>query len=316
MRFSVMPLSNPLNWKLNDDPINDSVWTNSPARQIELCGQYPVDAEGSVGGQQAMLLPQAGLPGDAENPVSWVPDLVGRESDKGRGVMVIGSAYAPFVENYTGRLHAIGEIHYRNCGNWSDFLSSPPNGFLQRVVYGDHAYYGKIEELFSDDDSFHWDRLILTDWCHASFVKRVANAMGNRRDTGGDSLAGANRLVFFDYVAQSRDWHTERLKHFSGKVVVLGNLAHECLRYHCLSEGWRIKYFTGFGHEPTEGWARSAKEFWHSDQIPDDFVVGKITMNSGKTLEFTVVAHPSARDGDRVPWVEINELTRFRNWIG
>jgi hypothetical protein len=167
----IMPLSSPENWK-DKDCVNDDIWSCSPGLQMELAAQFPVGAAGNVGGQQAMFdTPNDPNPlGTVANPLPWVPDLVGKNSDAANAVMIIGSAYAPFVEGYCGRDHTMPLSSYRAAQCWNDFLYAPQIGFLSCVVNGDHRYYDRISRMLNPGGGiFDFGRLILTDWCRASF---------------------------------------------------------------------------------------------------------------------------------------------------
>lgn len=296
-----MPLSNPNNWKLDNDPINADIWKKSPTRQIELCQHYPVELPDSVGGQQAMLPQGVGLRGDAANPVSWVPDLVGKNSHTERGVMVIGSAYAPFVEGYTGRPNSMPVDHFRNSDTWSSFHFDPANGFLAHVVNGDPNYYGRIEGMFgpAGKSAFDTKRVILSDWCRASFVKRGAHGVTPRPDQGGDKICRGN--AFDAYLDENRDWHRQRIESFRGKIVLLGNLSHRCLRNACQAWNWQISYFDA--DEQAVAMPTGICRFWGAGGA--NSVFGKIN----ERWQFVVVWHPSARG-----WAA-DRILGLRNWV-
>jgi len=286
------------NWKLarpgtanDDDRVNCRVWLESRQIQQRLADLSPLDRAGSIGGQQAMLPTGGSLP--------WVPDLVGNNSDGHDAVMIIGSAYAPFVRGFSGKGRngkmEIGE--YRGAQKWSDFTKV----FLDRIVRPDSSYYRRINAMFcSGGNEFSWGKVILTDWCRASFVKRgEVPKTGPRNDRGGDPLCrNEGSGIFFSYVAQNSEWHAARLKNFCGKVVLLGALSHECLDFFCQLQGWRVDYVDLDG-EPKVRPTKTA-EFW-SNENGNISRVGRIHVSPEKRLEFVVVSHPCARRKDVWP---------------
>jgi hypothetical protein len=291
-----MAIHDPENWKLarpetanDDDQVNCDVWRDSGQVQQRLADLFPLDLAGSIGGQQAMLPTGGSLP--------WVPDLVGTSSDGKNSVMIIGSAYAPFVHGFSGRNGRMEIGEYVRAQNWADFTSV----FLETVLLPDTSYYRKIEAMFSPPENPQfWKKVILTDWCRASFVKRgeVPKA-GPRNDRGGDPLCrNEGSGIFFSYVAQNSEWHAARLKNFCGKVVLLGALSHECLDFFCQLQGWRVDYVDLDG-EPKVRPTKTA-EFWSNDNA-NISRVGRIHVSPEKRLEFVVVSHPCARRKDVWP---------------
>jgi hypothetical protein len=73
-------------------------------------------------------------------PLPWVPDLVGKESDQRGGVLVVGSAYSPFIAGLAQRNARLALSRYENAtdgSGWTDFQKA----FLQDVVQKDSDYY-------------------------------------------------------------------------------------------------------------------------------------------------------------------------------
>jgi len=302
-----MPLCDPANWKIADE-INNSIWSESPGRQVALAAQFPVGHVGAIGGQQAMFA-EGGQPGGPLDPLPWVPDLVGKKSGRKDAVMIIGSAYAPFVTGFTRRARRMSLPDY-NIGTWWEFLSGDA-GFLQEVV-GDgngadeHNYYSKIATMFNmPGPAFDLERIILTDWCRASFVKRVAVAADGviRPDHGGDGIC--TWRVFKEYLLGNCAWHKRRLGKFNGRIVLLGNLSHRCLQTACEAWGWIITYHNAGGAEVQPPPA-TIGAFWNDGQI---LRFGRIARRKNTPLEFVAVWHPSAH-GWNVEWVE-----GLRDWV-
>ncbi len=299
-----MSLSSPENWK-DKDCVNDDIWSRSPAIQRVLAAQFPVGAPGSVGGQQAMFLPdEPDVRGTATNPLPWVPDLVGKNSDGPDAVMIIGSAYAPFVEGYSERHLPLEDYRMQAAlPNWIDFQHL----FLGAVVLGDASYYEKIDQVFGEN--FDWRRAIVTDWCRASFVRHGDDdeqAVG-RADGFGDGICGDEGAgVFFSYVGKNIDWHTRRLAAFGGKIVLLGNLSHSCLNFLCQIQGWLVSYESRGIIVPRPN---RLIQFWPEDK---PIVQGQIHRGHLPSIFFTAIKHPSRIHGP--PHVQ-QWGTRLHNWM-
>lgn len=104
------------------------------------------------------------------NPaLPWVPDLVGRLWREEGGVVVIGSAYAPFIDEPASR-HA--SMPLRDDENAKTAAEFGPR-FLARVIRPDASYYGKLRTLL--EGLIEPERLVLTDLCRASFVEASSN---------------------------------------------------------------------------------------------------------------------------------------------
>jgi len=301
-----MPLCDPGNWKKRDK-INDSIWSESPGRQAALAAQFPVGHVGAIGGQQAMFA-EGGQPGGPLDPLPWVPDLVGKKSGDEYAIMIIGSAYAPFVSGFTGRLHSMPLGYYQDPvpQNWNKFSFRPTTGFLATVVghaapnellVDDFSYYGKITAMLNQ--GFDLSRIILTDWCRASFVKRVAVAAGNvRPDCGGDPICGDEGAgVFFHYVEKNLDWHIRRIEGFKGKIILLGLLARRALEFLCHRQGWIIDYININNNIPVDRplTIEGAKGF--RDGV-NHTAVGRIWITPKRNIRFTIVKHPSRQNGN------------------
>ena len=224
-----------------DDQINREIWEQSPALQREVHAQTDDNGDllfdGSYGCQQAML----GNEGFDENPLPWVPDLVGKDYGAKGSILIVGSAYAPFIRGYGGKRSAIPRLAYR----WAS-ATHPANFqqlFFDEVVSPDIDYYSKIEQLLSGcgEGSLHPRMFCLTDLCNGSFVQRRVVEVNprphephyfsyeiERRDAGGDRVVRRGRSVFHEYVSygDSRRWLWNRISHGRVKAILaLGSIA-------------------------------------------------------------------------------------------
>ena len=203
-----------------DDELNAEIWVQSPAEQDRIQPyreHWDLDA---IGAQQAMRSPSR-LP--------WVPDLVGTQWRSSDAIVVVGSAYGPFISG-DRRQHELSPADYLQ-----DTAGAFQKHFLGQVV-GTREYYRRIATLASHvvADAQH---LVLTDLCRVAFVRR-----GQTADGGGDGVANCAKSLFHEYVEGpcARDWSWRRLIASQATVVVaLGTIAeHGLLRlfHHQLSE--------------------------------------------------------------------------------
>ncbi len=123
--FGRMPHDSPLkgywdqaNFKLVDT-LNAEMWTRSPQLQREIQSPHDLIGTGKVGPQQAMLEPDAALDIKTDTVLPWVPDIVGKDADGDRGVIIFGAAYAGFIREYSSR---------RACLGLSDYAKAATNG--------------------------------------------------------------------------------------------------------------------------------------------------------------------------------------------
>ena len=211
------------------DDINTAIWTVSPSRQNVIHADRPWTA--SVGTSQALT----GNGGFDLLPLPWVPDLVGREAINGRGVLIVGFAYAPFMN--TGARRAMTPRQYELRRNNVDAFVEY---FVERVVEFDSGrYYDKIELLFQNLRKP--TELILTDLCKGSFIKRRFNG-AIRSDFGGDKvvcgthpdMSMAERaeapILFGKYADICENWTWNRLQSVGLRhITTLGKIAEHGL---------------------------------------------------------------------------------------
>jgi hypothetical protein len=186
-----------------DDLINGEIWHQSPVIGARLVAANP--RAPAAGWQDRWASP----------PSPWVPDLVGRRWRERGAVIVIGSTYAPFVGGHAGRRAAMSLSSYAESGSAGDF----GRRFLASVVRPDATYYQGIRELL--EGMVEPERVILTDFCRASFVEQRAEGF-----YGGDEVVRRHSTQFHRWVDAGTDWTMRRI-HESGAdvIVLLGDLA-------------------------------------------------------------------------------------------
>src|SRR5262245_9047529 len=85
-----------------DDPVNRSIWTESTALQRSIVEREPLPLR--VGAQQAIPKVSDQVRFSPQDPLPWVPDLVGVDFGKNpQGVLVVASSYNGFIEGYSRR---------------------------------------------------------------------------------------------------------------------------------------------------------------------------------------------------------------------
>jgi hypothetical protein len=72
-----------------------------------------------------------------------VPDILGKKWQGPDSVVVIGSAYAPFVPGTANRANAMTLANYVNARTWQDFQRA----FVPAVVENERSYYGPLSAL-------------------------------------------------------------------------------------------------------------------------------------------------------------------------
>lgn len=88
-----------------DDELNRRIWDESPRLQRDIQVQQDVLSAGAIGAQQAMV---------CEQPLPWVPDIIGKESRAEDGVLIVGSAYAGFISEHSTRARTM-PLDVRRC---------------------------------------------------------------------------------------------------------------------------------------------------------------------------------------------------------
>lgn len=195
----------------------------SPEIQKQVQPADTLKQPGVIGAQQAMLddslLAERG-------PLPWVPDLVGNQWQDENGIVVVGSAYAGFIREFSTRATAMPLNQYLAAVSVQDFQ----NLFLRYVVRSDPSYYTPIQNLCSDLGSA--SPLSLVDLCRVSLVERGFGV--DIRADGSSNITKKAPTVFEKYVEshQAAEWLWRRFAEGQAKcVLALGSTAeHGLLR--------------------------------------------------------------------------------------
>lgn len=239
------------------DALNQEIWRESPARGARLA---TANAHVSAGGWQDRW---------ATPPLPWVPDIVGRRWRERGGVLVIGSAYAPFVVGIAGRRAAMPLSSYAGATSAAEFAPR----FLSSVVRPDATYYRGIRELV--DGLVEPDRLVLTDLCRASFVEQRDGKFHS-----GDDVVQRYSREFDQWVDAGADWTLRRISESGARVLVLvGDLSWTTFQRVIRSLG---------GTFTEDGWCDFAQA--HPATRAGEFVVDDVKRPAIR------VAHPTWRN--------------------
>jgi hypothetical protein len=320
---------NPGNFRTNDDVINQNIWTESPMRQQQIRQQeQAAAANGQPGGQAAMVvgaqqaMPKPEHAGDGpnqfseNNPLPWVPDIVGREFGRqtGKSLLIVGSAYAGIITDYSHR-HGICPQDYcaaRQGGNMALFLAEfihhvildcPHDHELQEQCFDRNGnYYGPIRELLENVvDGKH---VALTDLCKASFIRRGNGGDGNRQDDSNQKVAQIFSDIYYRYVKAGENWTWSRLGSCKN-IVALGDLTLRGLlslflrRTAAVAQvqngnvqlNWEIAHTEGLT-QPNTAWINMDLEYRAAPVLRF-----QITLN-GRIWQLLRVRHPSRRTDD------------------
>ncbi|MEK6287848.1 MAG: hypothetical protein AABO57_19180 [Acidobacteriota bacterium] len=284
-------------WLLNDldlsDPLNMEIWSHSVAEQ-EKIQPYRSDWQiGEIGAQQAMRFPFK-LP--------WVPDPVGLDWDKEDAVLIVGSAYGPFIGG-DGRKHEIPPHSYA-CETCEEF----GRVFFEKVIRS-RPYYSRISELASG--VIKTCRLIaLFDLCRVAFVRRAPE-----HDKGGDGIANCAPELFTRYVesSKSNEWLWRRVIASEARTILaLGTVAeHGVLRLFARNlqdavirdsvESTIIFERKGLDHRWPARYAnrhRMLKTRKVMSPIPFWKIDGRTAAGFHRTWNVAVVPHPTGARGD------------------
>jgi hypothetical protein len=217
--------------QLTDD-INTEIWNESPNEQRAIQCPTTLRLPGTVGAQQAML---------DEPPLPWVPDVLGRQWQEADAIVIVGSAYAPFLQGISKRNATLPLTAYRTTRP-DKFLPS----FLEHVVRPDRDYYDRIALLAQDQGSAAG--IALFDLSRASFTRRGTRVNGDLdraaeftfkppKGCGPEEhrRAKESRQVFTKYVesTRQREWTRRRLEGSRAtRIVALGYIAeHGLLKF-------------------------------------------------------------------------------------
>ena len=190
--------------------------------------------------------PESDPPATCETLLPWVPDLLGKNWRAEGSILIVGSAYAGFIKEYSDNMGM--HLHdYLRCKSPGEFRTH----FVAQVVKAFRKYYGFVERLGTslNGENATFADFALTDLCKASFVCRMGSDCENpepqhygyvkkgrviRRDEGGDSWVEAKPKLYASYVESSKplDWTWRRLSTSGAKrIIALGRIAeHGLLR--------------------------------------------------------------------------------------
>ena len=168
-------------------------------------------------------------------PLPWVPDIVGVNWKHPESLIIIGSAYAPFIRGISKRRCTLPLSEYLDSGSAGDFLIR----FLGSVVIPDPSYYAKIALLAASQNT--QAGVVLFDLCRASYAFRGSRIGLNGLDraaefTFRDTIKGQkdaaaavrSRQLFTAYVEskQQRAWTLARLDESRARrILALGSIA-------------------------------------------------------------------------------------------
>lgn len=231
------------------DAINEEIWRLSPDLQSHIHSHTELSLPGAIGAQQGMLHNAAS---GRRGPLPWVPDLVGKDWRDESGVMIVGAAYAGFIEEYSTRSAAMPLARYLAASSVPEFQRD----FLSYVVQRDAGYYGPLHEMCVHLGSA--SRLSLVDLCRVSLVSRGVGDT-SRSDSSSSRVINRDPAAFGKYAEnpQAAEWLWRRI--VSGRarcVVALGFTPEHGL----------LRLFAKRGMRITEGdtpWlARRANAAW------------------------------------------------------
>lgn len=271
------------------DPLNETIWSQSPTVQDSIQSYRSEWGLGEVAAQQAMHAPHR---------LSWVPDIVGDNWRSARTVIVVGSAYGPFITNR----HGYHEMR-------PDVYDQPTaGGFVQKFI--DHvvltrSYYRKVADLVEPFvDVAH---LVMLDLCRVAFVR-----VGLARDEGGDGVVNSATELFSQYVESRipREWLWQRIVASEGSTLVaLGTVAeHGLLRLfasqlsdvdiHDSAES-NIRFESGRSTSWPRRYAHDKRKLTHRSAIatPPIWIVKGTTGGRRRTWMVAVVPHVTGARG-------------------
>lgn len=291
-------------WSLDhldlEEPLNIEIWGRSAAEQDRIQPYRGDWRVGDVGAQQAMRFPHR-LP--------WVPDPVGKDWCVRGALLVVGSAYGPFIGG-DGRSHEIDPSEYA-CGSCAEF----GRVFFEKVIRR-RPYYARVAEMASTVVA-SCRAMALFDLCRVAFVRRDVG-----RDQGGDGVVTQATQLFTNYVESPtpNDWLWRRvLGSESSVILALGTIAEHgvlrlfarnlrdflirdsadpSIRFNCRRDDykWPSRY-AAVRRKLRDRGAASSTPFWQ--------VEGRTESGSHRTWRVAVVPHPTGAWGStNTAWTE------------
>lgn len=216
-----------------EDQLNDQMWSQSAAVQRLIQGPQELNEEGCFGSQQAMIGGRVVLP--------WPPDILGANWSKPGSLLIIGSAYAGFIREFSGRSASMPLRDYDPNLTWQEFKVR----FLRDVVALDSVYYGGLATLLSG--VLPVQSIATFDMCRASFVER-----GNpirRKDRQGDGVVRRGRRSYWRYFEdpnhkEPESWIWSRIMGTNATaIVVLGRIAEHGFLRLATRRGFAVEIF-------------------------------------------------------------------------
>lgn len=191
---------------LADDSVNRSIWTESGLLQRTIVEHEFLPLR--VGAQQAMPKVCDQDRFSPQDPLPWVPDLVGSQfGATPHSVLVVASSYNGFIAGYSGRGSVMSLTDYVEAKvGGIDRLAGFLSRFKECVLDGDEDYYQPILRDLLPSAGCEPNRCCITDLCKASFVQRGRSTeSGNRGDEGSDSVVKNNWQQWVPYVVGSAE---------------------------------------------------------------------------------------------------------------
>ncbi len=219
------------------DPLNQVIWDESVAVQLEIGPPEQLRAVNSVGAQQAMI---EGAAYSHIPCLPWVPDLLVADWKAQSAILIVGSAYAGFIREYSNDkgMPLAEYVEAYEQRSVKLFIDS----FRENVI-ANWRYYDFVQDLVNGLRASGHDvpGFALFDVCRASFVCRSEAAAIPRRptlnrvlrkDRGGDQTVRCQPAVFCSYVESSKpnEWLWKRIQGSKAtRIVALGTIAEHAL---------------------------------------------------------------------------------------
>jgi hypothetical protein len=213
------------------DPLNQAIWVESVAVQLGIAPPEQLRAPNSIGAQQAMI--EGSVP-----CLPWVPDLLVSDWESQSAILIVGSAYAGFIREYSGGGKGMPIAAYIKAYEQRSvklFIDS-----FKESVIAKWAYYGHIRRLINGLRA-NIGGFALFDVCRASFVcrseavtlrRRLPAPPVLRKDRGGDKMVRCQPAVFSAYVESSKpnEWLWKRIQGSKAtRILALGSIAEHAL---------------------------------------------------------------------------------------
>lgn len=205
------------------DSLNEEIWTSSPDVQEQIQPVATLDASGVIGAQQGM---RGRSDMTSRRSLPWVPDLIGKNWQEKTSLVVVGSAYAGFIREYSTRETAMSFEQYASAASVEEFQRL----FLSHVVREDPNYYNPIASLCADVGDA--SNVSMVDLCRASLVKRGIG--DTRRADSSSRVVNEAPSIFEKYVESpiAAEWLWRRFVQAEAHTVIaLGStVEHGLLR--------------------------------------------------------------------------------------